>query len=51
MQALALTEPPASSTEESKLEVSLDLAVLAQVARGDQIEVEKIANWTLDLFQ
>jgi len=46
-----LTEPPASSNEESKLEASLDLAVLAQVARGDRIEVEKIANRTLDLFQ
>ena len=52
MQALALTEEPGSSLDtQSKLEATLDLAVLAQVARGDRIDVGKIENRTLDLFQ
>ncbi|MFT4563422.1 MAG: hypothetical protein ACI9BW_003177 [Gammaproteobacteria bacterium] len=51
MQALALTEALVTpSGENVNVEATLDLAVLAQVARGDCVEVERIADRTLELF-
>ncbi len=50
MQALALAEN-LEEPQEADHEITIDLAVLAQVSRGDRIEVENLADRTLDLFQ
>jgi transcriptional regulator of NAD metabolism len=50
MQALAISEVLEEPIA-ADVEATLDLAVLAQVSRGDRIEVEKIADRTLELFQ
>lgn len=50
MQAQAVSEVVEEPIA-ADIEVTLDLAVLAQVSRGDRIEVEIIADRTLDLFQ
>jgi hypothetical protein len=51
MHALALAEALVTSQgEHLDIESTLDLAVLAQVARGDRIEVERITDRTLELF-
>ena len=50
MQALAISEALEKPIEVDD-EATLDLAVLAQVSRGDRVEVENIADGTLELFQ
>jgi hypothetical protein len=50
MHALALSEILEESRE-VEYEATLDLAVLAQVSRGDRVEVENLADRTLELFQ
>lgn len=50
MQALAISEALEEPVE-ADVEATLDLAVLAQVSRGDRVEVENIADRTLELFQ
>jgi hypothetical protein len=51
MHALALTEALAPPRDENvDVESTLDLAVLAQVARGEHVEVERVADRTLELF-
>ena len=37
--------------QQANFEITLDLAVLAQVSRGDRVEVENLADRTLELFQ
>ena len=50
MHALAISEALEESQKDD-YEATLDLAVLAQVSRGDRIEVENLADRTLELFQ
>ncbi|MGR9090015.1 MAG: hypothetical protein ACU85U_05490 [Gammaproteobacteria bacterium] len=50
MQAVAVPDP-AANAENTAHEATLDLAALAQVARGERVEVESISDRTLDLFE
>jgi hypothetical protein len=50
MHALALSEV-LDESQDNGYEVTLDLAVLAQVSRGDRVEVENLADRTLELFK
>ena len=52
MHAVAVPDPdPAAKAGSTAFEVTLDLAALAQVARGERVEVEQIGDRTLDLFE
>jgi len=50
MHALVVPEAVAE-TEKPSYEATLDLAALAQVARGERVEVERIGDKTLELFE
>lgn len=48
----AVADPdPATRASNTAYEATLDLAALAQVARGERVEVERIGDRTLDLFE
>ncbi|TDJ67072.1 MAG: hypothetical protein E2O35_04785 [Proteobacteria bacterium] len=52
MHALAISNLSEKLDQpETEVEATLDLYVLAQVARGDRVDVEQIAERTLELFQ
>jgi len=50
MHAVAVSES-ATRASSTPSDATLDLAVLAQVARGERVEVERIGDRTLDLFE
>ncbi len=50
MHAVAVPDSAAKAAS-TAYEVTLDLAALAQVARGERVEVEHIGDRTLDLFE
>jgi hypothetical protein len=50
MQASLPLAAPNGFDEQVERAMTLDLAVLAQVERGDRIEVERVADQTIELF-